>query len=1746
MEINGEQIGEDGKEEQQDGNTEEFRCSPCSGAREVKAARTPYKPTRQEVEDHELTHYPYRNWCDPCVRGQAKDDPHRSVAVEEAHSSIPRVSMDYCFLTEDKKEDDGEVARYTLTVLVMVETLCRSLWAYAVGSKGASEDWVAEQIVDDIETIGLAEERVILKTDQENSITDLQRAVVKLRTGHGTAMEQSRVGDSNSNGRVERGIQDVKGLIRTMRSALETNIGEKIHLTDPIVPWMVRHAGLVITKCRIRENGRTAFQMMKGRRGTAKMVPFGETVLFKIPKTGQNPGSFEDRWEQGIWVGFVIRSGEHLVATKNGVFKVSTIMRRTSDKRWSAKLVKEMKGSPEEPIPGTKERRIIAFAKKYEDPNVEKIRFKPMMEAESEVRVAYIYKQDIEEHGATPGCPGCRAVIRGGRYRAKHSEECRTRFEELLSNTDQGKKIIEAAKDRMTKAIVRIGEDIMAEGNEAESENKRKKAKTNEKDDDMEQEPHEAKSTTSGGASGSGQTESQRAKSVDEQNQRELHKGIEESRTDHKAKKRRKKEGKEFTAMSPRGSKRATENEESEDDESEFGPHGKEMPMTPKSKGSDDDKIAVENDEAEMSDSTNEKVDESVGAIGEHPGPIDTSGDFAAGDMQWQDIGSGVFARTFPKMTKLITTTRGGPPLSEVHRRVVRSLTTGKVVDDCIVDETNDTVLNRRLRFPDDLRIELTMKGAIKMFERKGADVSELFSQPRIAQEAAIREYDGMKLVPGWSLDLTRTDPTTNKPWDLSKPEVRTRVRKLVKDTKPFVVIGSPPCTMFTSLQNLSKNRRDKAKFERKFEEAKQHIKFCEEVYKMQVKEGRFFMHEHPNSASSWNMPEMIRLAAMEGVEITTCDMCAYGLKTIDDEGEALAEKRTRIMSNAPEIIKRVSRQCTNKDMEKKTERHRHADLTNGRAKKCQVYPREFCKAVCEGIATQKKLYSLGMLAIPAMSLEEMMTVVPSEVATGNPSEDLHENEGQWRLNDGTVAFDDQSGAPLEPMKVAKARQEEIKYFKEMGVYEKVELSECWRATGRAPIAVRWIDINKGDATRPNYRSRLVAKEFKTDIRPDLYAATPPGECMRLMLSKLASGRHMRLMYADVSRAYFYAKAVRPVYVRLPQEDAQDGDEGKCGKLIMSMYGTRDAALNWSTEYTATLKEDGYLQGQASSCLFRHPNTGVVIMVHGDDFVAVGTRSSLEETKQTLQNKYKLKIEMLGDEEDCVHEVRILNKIVRRTTTGVEMEADPRHAELVIKDLGLANAKPSPVPGAKGQRKRADAESKTEHCEEIQVLYEDEVVSHEEPKSRKQRLNWQGQRNARTVLSAETPVEDGPILEMTDEDERLSEDKELDGGEATKYRAIAARLNYLSPDRVDIQYAVKEAARSMSAPRSSHWAMLTKIGRYLLKHPRMIIKFDWQGKQQTVTAYSDSDWAGCSKTARSTSGGILMIGKHVIKTYSRQQRVVALSSAEAELYALVAASAEALGMRALLRDLGEELDGEVYTDSSAALGITQRAGIGKVRHLRTQGLWVQETRISKRLAYKKVLGEKNPSDVLTKHVSGDLLEKHLETIGAERTGGRAESAPELNLLKSAVSLMEWTREGKEDHKQRRTVVRFARTVHFKAIPSENRGRRCCDRSIGRTVKRVEVTNCRKEMQARGRPVQSLKEGKTAGAEGRERKGSTALPARKAIRGAEGRERKGSPALPRDEENSRSRPSWADLSEEEDRELGRLEFWEVPV
>ena len=137
----------------------------------------------------------------------------------------------------------------------------------------------------------------------------------------------------------------------------------------------------------------------------------------------------------------------------------------------------------------------------------------------------------------------------------------------------------------------------------------------------------------------------------------------------------------------------------------------------------------------------------------------------------------------------------------------------------------------------------------------------------------------------------------------------------------------------------------------------------------------------------------------------------------------------------------------------------------------------------------------------------------------------------------------------------------------------------------------------------------------------------------------------------------------------------------------------------------------------------------------------------------------------------------------------------------------------------------------------------------------------------------------------------------------------------------------------MSAPMMSDEVKLKRLLRYLAGRPRGVYRFRFQHAPDEVTCFVDSDWAGCSKTRKSTSGGAIVRGSHCLAAWSRTQSCVALSSGEAELGALVRGATEGLGLQAMMKDLDMERSLALKSDATAAIGMVQRLGLGRVRHL---------------------------------------------------------------------------------------------------------------------------------------------------------------------------------------------------------------------
>ena len=186
----------------------------------------------------------------------------------------------------------------------------------------------------------------------------------------------------------------------------------------------------------------------------------------------------------------------------------------------------------------------------------------------------------------------------------------------------------------------------------------------------------------------------------------------------------------------------------------------------------------------------------------------------------------------------------------------------------------------------------------------------------------------------------------------------------------------------------------------------------------------------------------------------------------------------------------------------------------------------------------------------------------------------------------------------------------------------------------------------------------------------------------------------------------------------------------------------------------------------------------------------------------------------------------------------------------------------------------------------------------------------------------------------------------------------------------------------MARPTASGMAKMKRLARYLLQHPQATIEYDGRG-EGGIQVYTDSDWAGCRKSRRSTSGGIMLVDGGCVKNWSSTQATIAQSSGEAEYYAVVRAAAEALGMKSIMMDLGWHADIRLWTDSSAAKSIASRVGLGKVRHMEVKFLWLQEVVKDKRVALRNIAGSRNPGDVLTKPKSFSENVDLLRSVGIE-------------------------------------------------------------------------------------------------------------------------------------------------------------------
>ena len=1502
-------------------------CVP-SDERVPHSITSPIKPSAEAVEKHNITHLPERPWCPVCTAAKAKEDAHRRGANEldsDDKGAVPTIALDY-------NEPDAQDNLKVRTICGKDETT-GSLIHHKVVCKGVGDDWIIRKLIKDFEELGRKD--AMLKTDGEPALVNVQTRVQAHREGR-TLLRNPPVYDPKSNGPCEKAVQDLTAQTRVLRIALEARLKEAVGEDTPVVEWMIEHAAFLLNKFSVGADGMTAWERLTGQKWRRPLVEFGEMVYAKMVIKNKRKGEtkkqkkkFAPRALLAVWVGQMSRTGEHVVIKPNGdAVKCRTIKRCPLEDRWNADRIRSIQGIPRKPTPsqrcpelaevlgarladdeaqegGQIERhaaRQPGGAADPEAPSGVELQQPQPRERDADIREMRITDAILEQFGGpdkyTGGCPGCEHKQLGRDGHRGHNATCRLRIYEAMQASEKGRALLESNRERIAK---RAGAPAGGSAPRPAPE----PAVAERDDDAQERVPEASPATPRFGADECDERDQHEANNEPNQQQDDIP-DLEESDD----------EADGDVVM-----------DEDAADEREKRPRDSEPNSQPSAKKQRMQMVAnlietmVLNENGKLLE-FNELVDYR--------------------EEGWRPYASKIKART------LVARTLGGVLDESENAQTFKAIIPENPVDaltECLMQlkaMQNHVQVREIIRQLDEgFKVPKAGKRA-PVDDASGCHVAEVYSPVRVAGVAS-----DFGLEPGWSLDLTEVDPDDGEPYDFSVPEKRKKAKKMVDHDKPFCLILSPMCGSFSSLQNFNYSNMETDDVRRKIAEALVHIKFSVELCISQHLAGRLFIFEHPVGASSWCSEALTVLGKLEGVMQANFDFCVMDMKVGDkpnaDQKHVPVKKRTKVMTNSTALHSLlVHAQCQG--------RHAvHADLGNGLASECQVYPDKFCRIICEAIKKELDMVQWRKQVCKTYDISETFERLLSIRAKVEDLAVPPEEDYLKELYEGLEFMDDVTGAPLDKSRAIKARKLEMDFFRRMGVYTKVPREKYMKV-----ITTRWLDVNKGDEASPDYRARLVGREIKMDKRADLFAATPPLERLRMILSICAmnqqnvdGGENFVVMKNDIKRAYFHAPMTRPVYIVIPDEDWEEGDEVRVGQLNLSLYGTRDAAMNWALKFTTFLEEIGFETGKASPCNFYHPERQLSTTVHGDDFTSTGRERDLQWLERKMKGEFEVKTKYLGPGDAHEQQVRILNRIIEWHPEGLTYEADQRHAEIVIKELQLETAKAVATPGTRDDAAHGSS------------------------------------------------IGEYDLMEKTQNE---ADCKLLDKAETTKFRALSARLNYLAQDRPDLQYAVKEVARRMSSPTEGDWILMKRIGRYLLGAPRAVQEFPWQSLQTQLHTYVDSDWAGCKTSCRSTSGGASKIGWHIIKSWSTTQATVAMSSAEAELYALTKGAANSLGFMAMAADLGIQLDATVHSDASAALGIVQRQGLGRLRHIRVQYLWVQDRLRHGDFKVQKVPGKENPADLLTKHLPAPEVQAHMESLGFTTSTSRAMLAPKLNVL----------------------------------------------------------------------------------------------------------------------------------------------------
>ena len=376
---------------------------------------------------------PYRRWCKWCTMARLKNIAHHKLPAFSRE--IPLLVMDYAFL---KSSDDADF----LTILVAKVYPYKTIFAVPCPVKGP-DAFVTRRMASFLRQCGLTQ--ITYMCDQEFSLTAMMNEALQVVkcSGEwiGAIPERSPVGESQSNGRAERSVQQLEDQVRTLFAELEHNLGTKLPSDHPLLSWLVEYAAVIINKYHPHEEeGKTSYELMHGHDVDERLAMFGEKVFFHVPNKRRS--KLDLRWSQGIFLGTTMHSTESYVGLPSGYdIRTNAVARVRSDQCWDKELAQKLTGTPAFPSRLPDDSIIETFDNPHlsldEDAlkllDVENLEdpMSPMpvsLKDGSVLPSLRITVADLEKFEFSSGCPRCTDLQLGRtNTRKNHSDDCRRR-----------------------------------------------------------------------------------------------------------------------------------------------------------------------------------------------------------------------------------------------------------------------------------------------------------------------------------------------------------------------------------------------------------------------------------------------------------------------------------------------------------------------------------------------------------------------------------------------------------------------------------------------------------------------------------------------------------------------------------------------------------------------------------------------------------------------------------------------------------------------------------------------------------------------------------------------------------------------------------------------------------------------------------------------------------------------------------------------------------------------------------------------------------------------------------------------------------------------------------------------------------------------------------------------------------------------------------------------------------------------